>query len=874
MVSVHGPQKNTCNLLAVLCQQVTEYNGKYPSPQLVSTGHLEVQTLISPTIDEFKQALESLRPNILYLQGNRLQNEEEIGSLIWGGVDLSSTESICGLFGSVLPDTIYLELPNGEKLAEALHLKGIPYVIYWTNAFSCYAACHFRHAMLSVIQSSRCHTWDAFQLAHASFRLYCVRNSYVLPSKSYNISGKLGPHLLGDPPKISICTLEKNVDEEEDEESSGSGPSINIYDDDVSMKFLVCGITCTLDACLLGSLEDGLNALLNIEIRGSKLRNRVSYVLPSKSYNISGKLGPHLLGDPPKISICTLEKNVDEEEDEESSGSGPSINIYDDDVSMKFLVCGITCTLDACLLGSLEDGLNALLNIEIRGSKLRNRVSAPPPPLQPGAFSRGVVTMRCDMSTSSSSHISLLVTGSAQTCFDDQLLETHIKNALVGKSQVVHAVPISDESNKSLYAPRTSVSIACGATVYEVCMKVPTWASQVLRQLASENSYRSFVALGLASIQGFTVASFDKDDTERLLFFCTRSGGDLLQNAIPDSPPSWLRPPFPSRKRSVPCSEAEPDVHSVVVEGKTGGAEICQNHRSGNGSLDFADTPFVPIRKKLKVAAMRPIRHIYHNKMLPLPVISEANGYSGSQPKANLYPISAPKHKHVGSATVTQRKSLSTSYQSQQIISLNPLPLKKHGCGRCPIQICSEEEFLRDVMQFLILRGHTRLVPQGGLADFPDAILNTKRLDLYNLYREVVSRGGFHVGNGINWKGQVFSKMRNHTVTNKMTGVGNTLKRHYETYLLEYELAHDDVDGECCLLCHSSAAGDWVNCGICGEWAHFGCDRRQGLGAFKDYAKTDGLEYICPHCSITSFSRKPTKYANGYPQASNGLRSV
>ncbi|KAK7276497.1 hypothetical protein RIF29_17637 [Crotalaria pallida] len=81
-------------------------------------------------------------------------------------------------------------------------------------------------------------------------------------------------------------------------------------------------------------------------------------------------------------------------------------------------------------------------------------------------------------------------------------------------------------------------------------------------------------------------------------------------------------------------------------------------------------------------------------------------------------------------------------------------------------------------------------------------------------------------------------------------GVGNTLKRHYETYLLEYELADDDVDGECCLLCHSSAAGDWVNCGICGEWAHFGCDRSQGLGAFKDYAKTDGLDYICPHCRL------------------------
>lgn len=46
--------------------------------------------------------------------------------------------------------------------------------------------------------------------------------------------------------------------------------------------------------------------------------------------------------------------------------------------------------------------------------------SAPPPPLQAGTFSRGVVTMRCDISTSSSAHISLLVSGSADACFNDQ----------------------------------------------------------------------------------------------------------------------------------------------------------------------------------------------------------------------------------------------------------------------------------------------------------------------------------------------------------------------------------------------------------------------------------------------------------------------
>jgi len=72
----------------------------------------------------------------------------------------------------------------------------------------------------------------------------------------------------------------------------------------------------------------------------------------------------------------------------------------------------------------------------------------------------------------------------------------------------------------------------------------------------------------------------------------------------------------------------------------------------------------------------------------------------------------------------------------------------------------------------------------------------------------------------------------------------------------------------------SSAAGDWVNCGLCGEWAHFGCDRRQGLGAFKDYAKTDGLEYVCPHCSITNYKRKSAKLMNGFSKESPAPRLV
>ncbi|XP_039018714.1 AT-rich interactive domain-containing protein 4-like [Hibiscus syriacus] len=744
MFSAQVSLRNHCSLLAVLCdgkvsdtkqkQPVSDYKPKYSFPELASSGRLEVQLLNDPSIDEFRQVLESLEPNIVYLQGELNVDREEIGSLVWGDVDLSTPEALCELFGSTLPTTVYLEVSNGDELAEALHSKGVPYVIYWKNTFSCYAACHFRQALLSVIQSSCSHTWDAFQLAHASFRLYCVRNNNSVSSNGEKQSVKPGPRLLGEPPKIDVSQPE-----------------------------------------------------------------------------------------------------IDMQEEESSPENFAAIKIYDDDVTMRFLVCGLPCALDAFLLGSLEDGLNALLSIEIRGSKLHNRASAPPPPLQTGAFSRGVVTMRCDFSTCSSTHISLLVSGSAQTCFNDQILENHIKNELIEKSQLVCAQSSSKESKSPPSEPRRSSSIACGASVFEVCMKVPTWASQVLRQLAPDVSYRSLVMLGIASIQGLSVASFEKDDAERLLFFCKNLGKDpSFGSSITARTPSWLVPPPPCRKRSEPCKDTKP-LNCTVME-------------SVNGIS----------RPKTNIAAMRPIPHTHRHKMLPFSGLSKTERYDGDLGKVNLpvVPVKQP-------ASVTQRKALSSSYQAQQIISLNPLPLKKHGCGRAPIQVCSEEEFLRDVMQFLILRGHTRLVPQGGLAEFPDAILNAKRLDLFNLYSEVVSRGGFHVGNGINWKGQVFSKMRNHTLTNRMTGVGNTLKRHYETYLLEYELAHDDVDGECCLLCHSSAAGDWVNCGVCGEWAHFGCDRRLGLGAFKDYAKTDGLEYVCPHCSISSLKKK-TKPMNGY----------
>lgn len=42
-----------------------------------------------------------------------------------------------------------------------------------------------------------------------------------------------------------------------------------------------------------------------------------------------------------------------------------------------------------------------------------------------------------------------------------------------------------------------------------------------------------------------------------------------------------------------------------------------------------------------------------------------------------------------------------------------------------------------DLIQFLISRGHGKHVPPGGPDQFPEAVLNGGKLDLYNLYKEV-----------------------------------------------------------------------------------------------------------------------------------------
>lgn len=70
--------------------------------------------------------------------------------------------------------------------------------------------------------------------------MYCLGNNLVFPNSSHEeVSEDRGPHLLGERLKINIEPLEKEA--ADDEESSSEIPSVSILDNDVEMRFLVCG---------------------------------------------------------------------------------------------------------------------------------------------------------------------------------------------------------------------------------------------------------------------------------------------------------------------------------------------------------------------------------------------------------------------------------------------------------------------------------------------------------------------------------------------------------------------------------------------------------------------------------------------------------
>ena len=67
---------------------------------------MQVHTLFNPTPEQFLEAQRVVQPNFLYIQGQQLEDEKEIGSLVWGDTDMSDPQSFISLISPPFPTIV------------------------------------------------------------------------------------------------------------------------------------------------------------------------------------------------------------------------------------------------------------------------------------------------------------------------------------------------------------------------------------------------------------------------------------------------------------------------------------------------------------------------------------------------------------------------------------------------------------------------------------------------------------------------------------------------------------------------------------------------------------------------------------------------
>lgn len=240
---------------------------------LETSGYLEVHILQDPTKEELGRKLEKLHPDFLLLHGESSPVKDEIGNLVIRDGKPLSADTLAALYGAKVPNLIYLET-SGVKLGEALRSQGVRNVIYWKGAPTSTLASHFRQALLAALRSFATEAKDAFQIANASFQIHCGQNK-TTSLNGHEKASNVVPMWLG--PSDERSPDDDDAREGKDAVPSDSAP-VQLYDDEINIRLLVCSEASRPTSAWFGALEAGLSALLTIEAKGVRLLHRVRYI--------------------------------------------------------------------------------------------------------------------------------------------------------------------------------------------------------------------------------------------------------------------------------------------------------------------------------------------------------------------------------------------------------------------------------------------------------------------------------------------------------------------------------------------------------------------------------------------------------------------
>jgi len=158
-----------------------------------------------------------------------------------------------------------------------------------------------------------------------------------------------------------------------------------------------------------------------------------------------------------------------------------------------------------------------------------------------------------------------------------------------------------------------------------------------LKHLAPEISYRSLVALGIAWVNGTPVSSFDRQDADRLLFFCSNQCKDkAIQNVSYAYLSSWSA--SLTKDRATGTGSIESKQMSFGAKGV-----------GGDNKMSLSS-----LKPRLKPATMRPIPHSRKQQMHPFMRFVQSIIHDASQVKPSL-PAPPIKDNTVPFIKVTQK---------------------------------------------------------------------------------------------------------------------------------------------------------------------------------------------------------------------------
>jgi len=463
---------------------------------------------------------------------------------------------------------------------------------------------------------------------------------------------------------------------------------------------------------------------------------------------------------------------------------------------IRMLLASLYDVINAHCMAHLCESFRAVLVAEVRSLRLIKITpcTSPPAYLPPGSNA-----IKCEIRTATGIPFTVMLGGPPEALKSHSLVQYALRQTVTADAQALQLkLPPPGAPLPHL---KMNSAVAGGTYCIEIMALTSTWVVQVIKEMCRNARSRTLVSLGVVAVSNHPTTAFSKSDGKRFMVLAIENDSKKIEKLLKGEEPVVMpgsvqkkprvAPPMPVTAAEAAAATAAVFAAAAAARGGGGGGYNDQpGNRPGTAAgVGGAKTPALEGGAPRPPSAALPPQH---GGLPPLPHVQ------------------FPAHAAAAAAAAAAG---SRPAIPRIISSPSPNTTRVSANQRPAIGVCSEAVFISDLITFL----KTQLGRSIDPSTFPEISLNGSKLDVFTLYREVCRRGGYAAANRIDWKNGVFPWLKNFSSGHKLTNtIGNMLKHHYQSLLLEYERRHPgDVQKDGCVSCGDRGAGGDGMCAVC-----------------------------------------------------------